>query len=228
MNRLGCLFSRNLWIVQIALALISGCREGSTSHSNATPQNASTPSSPEEESFALVFETFCRGMETGARRVSSGFVTDEASGRSRLSVHNKVSEKLRPPTAAGEPYRATITVVSRATYSLTRDIDEQQAEEEKKREQTNATGPDSGFPADPSVSVLDPDLISAPSDSTRPVPTKSSTEPVSRREELSTRNYELVYENNRWRLTEETKKQLDPETEKAVISAFDRALGTQP
>ena len=54
-------------------------------------------------------------------------------------------------------------------------------------------------------------------------PKKEPQETVTRRPDVQTRKYELVYENNKWLLT----TTLDLKTEKSIQFAFDEALSIQ-
>lgn len=206
--------------VLAAAICCSGCYDKAGTQGGTVARKKPTP----EESFQLIFETFRRGIETGANGVSGGFVSTDASRRTRLTVDNTVSQELIPPTTADEPFRAKITVVSRSAYSLTRNEVEEvegEGEEAKVGEQENSTELGTTEPT-AEVNILDPELISVPK--VNPGERDEDfNDPVSRRADEEKRTYELVYQDGRWRLL----TKLDEETEKAVQSAFEKALRTQ-
>jgi len=75
------------------------------------------------------------------------------------------------------------------------------------------------------VEVLDPELLSAQRQDADDRGTSESERQVTvaRRQSAAERKYELVYENDRWILV----TPLDPETERSIQNAFDRALAEQ-
>jgi hypothetical protein len=204
--------------VLAAAPAIIGCREESASRDSASAVSAKEPTP--EESFSLIFDTFRRGVQTGGDGVSSGFIASGDDGHSRLTVNNQVSHTMIPPAEAGEPYRATITVVSAATYSIARGLGEDdEAEDQESRERSGNESL-----ADPSSESnrIDSSPSDSPSDRS-----PSQPETVARRNDRVERTFHLVHENGRWKLTKESESQLDQKTERAIISAFDNALGTQ-
>ena len=222
MKRLNRLAATIVMSAVAAILVTSGCQEKTASPQGGVGSAGKEPTP--EERFQLVFDTFRRGVETGAGGVPGGFIASDDDGHSRLTVNNRVSHELTPPTGENEPYRASITVVSVATYSMARGLGDDEEPETKKSQQRSGSGL-SSTPASDSTSVLDPNLISASNGQSDR--SDSNSNPVARRDDTTERKFDLVYRNGRWSLTEESQKQLDPKTEQAIIKAFDKALRSQ-
>jgi hypothetical protein len=175
-----------------------------------------------EESFALIFETFRRGVED----VPIGFVLRDGEGHSMMTGKNEVSHKLIPPAKEGDPYKAVITVGSQSRYSIQRSSgDEEEEDEHSGNERKDRLG-EEGEATD--LEVFDPDLISPPDDArqgrrTAQPTTENTAKSVTRQADRHERNYELIYADGKWTLV----TMLDPETEQSIQNAFRRALEMQ-
>jgi hypothetical protein len=140
----------------------------------------------------------------------------DKGGHSMMVGKNTVSYELIRPKTPSEPYRAIITVDSESHYSMQR---AQEKEPPAPQEETSIPETDEN-----GVEVLDSDLVSSAAPSQGRAPRKENAEgTVSRRPDVDSRKFELVYENGRWKLT--TKP--DPKTELMIQDAFDRVLRNQ-
>lgn len=186
----------------------------------ATPKYSSNPTP--EESFALIVETFRRGVED----VSIGFRVPREGGHSMLAGKNKVTHEIVPPTKEGEPYKAYIIVSSLSRYSIQRSADrpeEQSREADSGQQEARNLFEGDKDPND--IGILDADLAGNSKQTgrdKRPAVT-SNEETVQSRNNQSDRKYELIYERGRWSLV----TKLDPETEQGIQFAFEYALKSQ-
>jgi hypothetical protein len=175
-----------------------------------------------EESFTFIVETFRRNVED----IPIGFVVRDAGGHSMMTGKNEVRHELKRPEKEGDPYRAIITVESEWRYSMqrTNEVGETDGEDTAKDGSGNVTQSQDGTGAE----ILDPSLVGTAGgepEVARPSAENSdkSDVTVTRRADKKDSKYDLVYENGRWVLT----TKLDPNTEKSIQFAFDRALDTQ-
>ena len=196
----------------------AGCGNGSTSNASEDTANRIEKPGP-EESFELIVETFRRGIED----IPIGFVMRQESGQSMMVGKNEVSHQLIRPTMEGEPYRAIITVSSESRYSIQRNREETEPEDEQ--EDQSVAGNLFDDAQEDGQEIFDSELIGGASskNETRRTMPGETEQFVARRPDKDERHYELVYENGRWNLITET----DEETEKSIGDAFDRALKTQ-
>jgi hypothetical protein len=195
----------------------AGCQKESSDVEAARAPAKPAPLSP-QESFAVVIESFRRGVEG----IPIGFVVhDGAGGQSMMTGRNTVSYELLPPEKDGEPFKAKITVTSNTQYSLQRSSEKPSAgDSNPSQDAADASG------GDPDVQIVDPSIASAPGGNDGRSTTGKAdrnTAVVAREENKHTRVYDLVHENGRWTLITE----LDPNTEESIKLAFDRALGSQ-
>jgi hypothetical protein len=203
----------------LVLAGTVGCQPDSPAGSTA-----GVPRVSPEESFNEIARVMTKAVGTGAGGVPSGFVSSDEDSRSRFVVNNEVTSQLIPPTNGSSNYRGTITVTSRSYYSF------RHAEGAKgeggKEPMAEAGGEDFNIlgesVAADEFGATNDGLISAAPTAEGETPGKSS-ERVEFREDKDVRTFELVYENGRWVL----KTPPNPETEQAVIKAFDYALSQQ-
>jgi len=207
--------------VVLVVCTAVGCRQQSDGGKNAAARASHTKPGP-EESFALIVETFRRGVED----VPIGFVLHDAEGHSMMTGRNEVSHKLIPPAKEGDPYKAVITVGSHSHYSIQRSTSEESVEEEQSDQQRRDSLAEEG--PDTDIQVFDPELISPSSDKnqdrkTTPSTSETSEKTVTRRPDRQERHYELVYMDGKWTLI----TPLDPETEQSIQNAFKRALEMQ-
>jgi hypothetical protein len=211
--------SAMLFCIVILGTGLAGCRNESASNASAAAGKTTTKPGP-EESFKLIVETFRRGIED----IPIGFVMRQDSGQSMMVGKNEVSHQLIHPKKQGQPYRAIITVTSESRYSIQRTREETPPEDERE-EQSLANSLTDDSDEEDGQEIFDSELIgsaSSKNDSRRTTPGETE-QFVDRRADAGERHYELVYENDKWRLVTE----LDPETEQATRDAFDRALKTQ-
>jgi hypothetical protein len=199
-------------------AAVSGisCNE----HSGGAKHPAVNAKPGPEESFETIMEMFRRRME----EVPIGFVVNDASSRSTLTGTNKVSHELIKPTNPDEPYKAVVTVTSQSRYWVAHTKDNDEADREREANEAAAKNDKQAVngSADGSKSS-DPAGSATSSDSLRsrgPITGERTAVPSSDEDK---RQYELVYENGRWKLVTE----LNPETEQSVQNAFSNALDTQ-
>lgn len=186
--------------------------------------SAGVPRVSPEESFNEIARVMTKAVGTGAGGVPSGFVSSDEDSRSRFVVNNEVTSQLIPPADGGSNYRGTITVTSRSYYSFRH---AEGAKGEGGKEPVAETGGDDFNMLDDSgasdeFGATNNGLISAAPTTEGETPGQSS-ERVEFREDKDVRTFELVYENGRWVL----KTPPNPETEQAVIKAFDYALSQQ-
>jgi hypothetical protein len=207
----------------IGLLATTGCQQRS-----AASHQVDTRPQP-EQSFDEIARILKNALETGAGGVQSGYVADQGSARSQLSVHNDVTSELIPPSDTHPDYRGTITVTSRTTYSLRRipDVDGKKSSEQESKKKNGSQDPTQNPTNDPNAPVnpadaTDQDIISAQLKN-HPMPGHQADDAVSRREEKDIRTYDLAYENNHWVL----KTELDPKTEQSVSNAFKYAFSLQ-
>jgi hypothetical protein len=171
-----------------------------------------------EESFEFIVETFRRGVED----IPIGFVIHEAGGHSRMTGTNEVSHELIRPAKKDDRYRAVITVESQWNYSIQRskEPDESDGDDPANEGAGNLSQSEAS-----DAQILDPALVGTQDEGSRPASGNADNTDitVTRKAERQVRTYNLVYENGRWVLT----TKLDPNTEKSIQYAFDRALETQ-
>jgi hypothetical protein len=180
----------------------------------AVPATASTAvkQATPEESFALIIETFRRGVED----VPIGFMVHDESGRQTLMTgRNEVSHELIKPAKEGDPYKAIITVKSQSHYSL------QQSQPSTPSASTSQPANDQSADDGSGVEVIDPSVVTTPNANQPKFDPKAK--PVAQQQESHEQKYELVYENGRWKLI----TKLDPKIEGAIQLAFDRAIDSQ-
>ncbi|HEX2474860.1 MAG TPA: hypothetical protein VHK01_08945 [Lacipirellulaceae bacterium] len=198
-------------------ASLTGCRDEAASSASAAAARAAKNPTP-EESFQLIVDTFRRGLED----VPIGFVMREEGGQSMMVGKREFSHELIKPTKEGEPYRATITVITQSRYSMQRSkAPEENGAEEQTDEGSSGVEPLGEQDGESGLETFDSDLVSAPEskkDSRRP--TAAPAEDIVERYPVEgQQKYDLVYENGRWSLI----TKLDPETEKSIRYAFERA-----
>jgi hypothetical protein len=201
------------------LAAVVGCQEqsGAAKRDTARPRDAKP--SP-EESFALILETFRRGVED----VPIGFIAHDAEGHSMMTGRNEVSHELIRPAKEGDPYKAIITVASQSRYSIQRSTSEEEVDEQTDEQQDSLA--EQGDEGD--LEIFDRDLISRSSQAkqdrrTSPSAADGPDKTIARQADRQERKYELLYQDGKWqRITE-----LDPETEQSIENAFKRALAMQ-
>jgi hypothetical protein len=212
------LIASTIVVACIAAWTSAGCREQQTPHATAT-DGKTTP----EASFAEIVRLVADGVDLEGVSTSTGFVSQDDRASSRFQVSNEVTSKLIPPGEGNNTYRGTITVTSSSTYSLRRSADD--SSDKKDQDHSNK---DNGFgslddsSADSGFESMDKQLVSAAPAGDKPG--AESIESVQRRTAKDVRTYELAYEHDRWVL----KTELDPETERSIANAFDRALRLQP
>jgi hypothetical protein len=198
----------------------TGCREKQPPHPSAAVK--ATP----EASFAEIVRLVADGVELRGVSTSAGFGSNADGASSRFQVSNEVTSQLIPPTDGGTAYRGTITVTTSSTYSLRHSADESAAKSDKNDQ--NQPPKDNGYgsldesDADSGFQTSDNQLVSAAPDNAKSG--ADNIESVQRRTAKDVRTYELAYEHDRWVL----KTKLDPETERSIANAFERALRLQP
>jgi hypothetical protein len=203
----------------LALAVFLGCQPDAPAGNTV-----STPSSTPEESFDEIARVMSKAVGTGVGGVPSGFVSTDEDSRSRFVVNNEVTSQLIPPTDKSRNYRGTITITSRSYYSFRHS---EGAKGEGGKESAAESGGDEFNILGESGSTdefgtTNDGLISAAPAAQEEEPGISS-ERVEFREDEDVRTFELEFENGRWVL----KTQPNPETEQAVIKAFEFALSRQ-
>jgi hypothetical protein len=207
---------RSAACAMVIFAALVGCEQ---STAPVKPVSASKPQP--EASFEIIASTFERRVEG----TPSGFVAPQAGGHSRLVASSNVTSELKPPATAGEPYRGTITVVSKSRYSLARtgdDADQENGDDQAGKERSDGAGIDDPANASGGVEIDDPAVVRPASGEggRRLVPDEGA---VARRFDQTERIFELEHQDGRWVLL--TKP--DPETERSIQSAFEEALNTQ-
>jgi hypothetical protein len=200
----------------IVAASCMSCGQGKTSPA----ASRHTKPSP-EEAFDTIVETFRRRIED----TPVGFVVSDSTGRSSMIGTNKVSSELIRPTNETDAYKAVITVTSESRYTIRR-TKKETFDEESREQDTDARNdnPLAEIGDDKGVEALDPALVSKPAP--QDVPNGRITTDVIKPptpEKPDVRNYELVYENGRWKLVTE----LSTKTEQSIQNAFRNALDTQ-
>ena len=204
---------------------------GCQSETSSTQGGAAARPGP-KESFDGIVQFVRRQLETGTSEIPSGFVMEKHGRRSQFVIRNDVTSELIPPSKEGEAYRATITVTSKSTYSLRR------TEESERTDGDNGKrGSDEGYEsgsllgdsdADSSgFAVFDNDLVSpAPKSGAKDkdAAAEDATTVVTRQVDEDESKFDFAYENGKWVL----KTEPDPETERSIKAAFERALRMQP
>jgi hypothetical protein len=172
-----------------------------------------------EKSFEDLARIAQDGIELSAGSSATGRVSQKTGASSRFQVYNTVTSEFIPPANANEVPRGTITVTTKSVYSLRQsaeDNDDEVVEQKGFNLMDEADGQDSGY------KVMDEQLITeTPANNKRG---KEEIESVQRHADEDVRTYDFAYENNRWVL----KSKLDPDTEKSIENAFERALRLQP
>ncbi|HVT26805.1 MAG TPA: hypothetical protein VHE81_02195 [Lacipirellulaceae bacterium] len=199
-------------------AICAGCNRHAADATH-TPTAKPTP----EERFKRVVESFRRRVE----EPQIGFVVSAGDTRSTMFGTNKVTYKLTPPTAGDDHYKAVITVVRESHYSLRQTKSSADSVDHDQNSRNQGTS----LLDDPSekkgIDILGSDLAGskAHSDNSQSTPTSpdSSEEVVRRQPDREERNFQLVYNDDRWVLLTKT----DPKTEKSIQFAFDEALASQ-
>lgn len=207
-----------VFAVLFSAAFVSGCRESSVAN---TPSKPTPIKESPEESLTRIMEIFRRGVEA----VEIGFIVRDGDGHSMMSGSNKVTHQLIPPGKDDPRYRAIITVSSQSRYSIQRSKDGDETQQNQGKTTNSRPNPLAETGEEQGVEVLDPELLSAPRQDAENLGTNESERQVTvaRRQSAAERKYELVYENDRWILV----TPLDPETERSIQNAFDRALAEQ-
>lgn len=195
----------------VAVIATAGCEQGAP---GTGMPGASTP----KESFDSVLATFRRGIETGSGGVvaGSGGISHGDGGYTSFSIDNRVSYEYFPPANEGDEPRATITVASKSRVSVQ---PAQPGEGRDKRDERGGRGDET----DLDVDVLDPATISVSKGASRPADLGLGPQVPEARETTDARRYDLVYRSRRWQLV----TQIDSETDKAALDAFEYALKTQ-
>lgn len=214
--------NRVVWILlcgSAALPLAAGC--GKSSNSVESARALATPSP--EASFDVIIATFKRRVETAA----GGFIAPKGSGHSRLIASSSVTSQLIPPAKQGDPYRATITVTSKSSYSMRRSeehLDDLQRSDDQGQHSSGGSLDDPGNISS-GVEILDPGLASpvAGDGENRRLPDTSDAVVLRRPSVEEEQIFDLEYRNGRWVLLTNP----DPDTQRAIKSAFDEALATQ-
>src|SRR5688572_23283186 len=119
----GCIFMKRINFRHAFCAALlatvasgAGCDQKSSKPVQPIPPAQVAKPGP-EESFAVIVETFRRGVED----IPIGFVVrDTAGGHSMMTGRNDVTHELIPPAKQGDPYKGVITVESESRYSLQR------------------------------------------------------------------------------------------------------------
>jgi hypothetical protein len=206
----------------LTVAAAVGCQKPANNSATAVaPANTAQPTP--EESFAMIVETFRRGVED----VPIGFVVQDGSGsQTMMTGRNTVTHELFPPAKQGDPFKAVIKVNSESRYSLQRSTEEPNTgDANQASDNSNADSLADGS----DVQIFDPAVASAPGANgadrrtTTPKAEKNAVAIAPPVENIHERAYHLVYENGRWKLVTE----LDPKTEGSIQLAFDRALESQ-
>jgi hypothetical protein len=198
-------------------ASLPGCRDEAASSAAAVAARTAKNPTP-EESFQLIVDTFRRGLED----VPIGFVMREEGGQSMMVGKREFSHELIKPTKEGEPYRATIIVHTQSRYSIqrTKATDENGADEQAD-ERSSGVEPPGEQDGESGLETYDSDLVSAPdsNNDSRRSTAAPAKDIVERYPVEGQQKYDLVHENGRWSLI----TKLDPETEKSIRYAFERA-----
>jgi hypothetical protein len=202
-----------------AFALCAGCNRNAASASR-TQIAKPTP----EERFQHVLESFRRRVQDS----QIGFVVTDGTSRSTMVGHNEVTSKLIPPATAGDHYKAVITVHRESRYSYRHTASPTDQSEHDQNAKSQGTSLLDGPNAKKGISILEPDLAGKPrSDNSEsaanPQTQQSAEDIVARQPDKEDRNFDLVYENDRWVLVTKT----DPKTEQSIQFAFDEALANQ-
>jgi hypothetical protein len=169
--------------------------------------------------------TFQRIVDSFRRKVEDqpvNLIVSEGGTRTTMVGSNKVTSELVPPATPNDRYKGTITVTSQSQYSLRRSTtaDEKEHDQSAQKPHKNPLDPvDKNGNEYPTTA----DRTPKPNDDGKNEPKKEPQETVTRRPDVQTRKYELVYENNKWLLT----TTLDLKTEKSIQFAFDEALSIQ-
>lgn len=216
MNFQPSMSSSALWSLLLLGACCAGCQDEA-----ASPRQGVTESLTPKESFFEIVRLVRSRVETGGNNPGR-FVMESGGRRSQFVVRNDVESEIIPPESPDDPWRATITINSRSTYSL-REMesdDDRDAQREAEQEQDEFSLDETG---ESGIDALDDNLITT-GPQQRPARSDEPEVSVSRQETDDIRTFEFVYEDGRWVQQTET----DPETERALQGSFDRALELQP
>jgi hypothetical protein len=210
---------RSASYVAAVILFATGCGQSPSGSTTATV----APPTP-EESFDIIMAEFKRHVED----TPSGFVTEKGGERSRLLASNKVSSEVIPPANEGDPYRAEVTVVSEARYSLQRKVEEpdESSNDNERDKKSNSDLSDGSTDNGLDMNMLDSGLVKSPgtgSDQGARESKNAGESIITRREEKDKKTFELEYKDGRWQLLTTP----DPDTERAIKFAFDKALATQ-
>jgi hypothetical protein len=205
--------------ILLAISAISCNHRASSNNASAGKNAKPTP----EESFTVIMDTFRRRMED----TPIGFVVSNPNGHSTMTGTNKVSYKLIPPASDSEPYKAIVTVESRSKYWVDRAPDNSDEKDRDKEASSKSDNPLADSSDEKSADSFDPSQAGKSSTdgskSSSRTPFRMSDGPLKARPDELKRDYELVYQDGRWKLV----TQPNPETEQAVQNAFKNALETQ-
>jgi hypothetical protein len=196
-------------ILMVTPAFFAGCN-----------QRASSKTA--EESFEFIVDTFRRHVEGQ----NVGFVITEGSSRTSMTGTNKVTAQLVRPATPDDHYKGVVTVESRSNYSLrrTRTAEEIEREQNAKKQQGSTSLIDQSDKK--GLEIIDPKLAGTNGSEPSPTSPKSNLqgeETVTRLPDNEKRDYQLVYDGDRWQLV----TKLDPKTEQSIKFAFDEALARQ-
>ncbi len=191
----------SVFIAVSALLLASGC------DSKAPEAPARTIDSSPQAKFDRVVAALRKGLDTG---VESGggrytFSDTDGAGSTVFSYTIDTPEKISEPTAPGRLPRAKIRITQRSSYSAltsSKDDDEEEKKKKDKRDKADQLAPEDKQAELEAMGyeVLDPALVDknladattpnvrTPDFSTRTISTDTAVE------------YELVFENNQWRM----------------------------
>jgi hypothetical protein len=200
----------------VLVSIVGGCWQRADSSSQSASASRAAELSP-EESFQVIVDKFKQGVQD-----VPSFVVEEAGGHTMMSGQNTVAHELIRPAKEGESYRGIITVASESRYSIQRPI---KTGDDASTNERDANNPPSENAS--GVEIFDSSLVGAPDadsqEASQSARSDASEVTVARKVDAQERIYELVYKNGRWEL----KTKLDPQTEKSIEYAFERALETQ-
>jgi len=145
---------------------------------------------------------------------------NQGGGHSRMVYKNKVSHELFPPADSGDLYRATITVSSQVTYSFRPASKKEALDGQHEKKKAGEIGANPEWSIETGAESLDSDLVTLPERSGEHSPASLPESLIETREDEDVRQYDLVFEDDRWEL----KTKLDTEIEGAIALAFERAL----
>lgn len=203
----------------LLIAICGGCDRDTQGGANSSINGKPDP----RESFQRIIDSFRRTVED--QPVS--FVASEGGSRSTMVGTNKVTSEIVPPTTQSDPYKAIVKVTSQSQYSLRRSKNgtEENEHDPNGKSQTKNPLDDQAEKAGFSKAKSNPDhdATKEKNDKAGSKSNQPNEEIVTRRPDVQVRQYELIYENGRWRLV----TQLNPKTEKSIQFAFDQALASQ-